>query len=115
MTHPVLDLGEGLFDGIEVRRIGRREPEACACSFDGASDGSRLVATEIVHDDDVAGLEDGHQLLFDIGAKALTVDRSVKDTRCCQPVVSQGTEECQGAPVTMRRKRPQTRALVPSL
>jgi hypothetical protein len=28
----------------------------------------RLVATEIVHDDDVAGLEDRNELLLDIGA-----------------------------------------------
>lgn len=57
------------------------------------------------------GLEGGNQLLFDVGAKAYAVDRTVEDTGRCQPVASQGTEECQGAPVAVRRKCPQTLSL----
>jgi len=69
------------------------------------------MTAKIIHDDDVAWLEDRNQLLFHIGAKALAVDRPVKDTGCGQPVVPQRTEECQRAPVAVRRKRPQTLAL----
>lgn len=68
------------------------------------------MAAEIVHDDDVARLEHRNQLLFDIGAKALAVDRSVEDTWCSQPILTQGSKECQRAPVAVRRKRPQTLA-----
>lgn len=49
MTHPVLYPREGLFDRVDVRQIGWQEPDACACGFDRASDGGRLVAGEIVH------------------------------------------------------------------
>ena len=69
------------------------------------------MAAEIVHYDDIAWLENRNQLLFDIGAKALAVDRPVEDARRYQPVVPQGTEKCQRAPVAVRRKRPQTPAL----
>ena len=53
-AHPVLDLGEGLLDRIEVGRVWRQIPEPCAGRFDEAAQGGRLVTTEIVHDDDVA-------------------------------------------------------------
>ena len=34
-AHPVLDLGECLFDGIEVGAVGRQEPEPGAGGIDG--------------------------------------------------------------------------------
>lgn len=68
------------------------------------------MAAEIVHDDDIAGPEDGNQLLLDIGAKALAVDRPVEDARRCHAIVPQCTEEGQRAPVAVWRKRSQTLA-----
>jgi hypothetical protein len=32
------------------------------------------VASEIVHDDDVAGFEDRNELLLDVGAEAFAID-----------------------------------------
>jgi len=52
-AHPMLDLGEGLFDRIEVWRVGQQIPESCAGGLDHASEFSRLVGAEVVHDDDV--------------------------------------------------------------
>jgi hypothetical protein len=52
-AHPMLDL-ESLFDRIEVWRVGRQVPEPCASGPDHAAEFGRLVAAEIVHDDDVA-------------------------------------------------------------
>ena len=54
VSHPVLDLCEGLFDGVEVGRVGRQEPELCAGAADRLADRSFLVASEVVEDDDVA-------------------------------------------------------------
>jgi hypothetical protein len=45
-AHPVLDLGEGLLDRIEVGRVWRQIPESCA-GLDQAAQGSRPVAAEI--------------------------------------------------------------------
>src|SRR5690606_5931232 len=80
ISHPVFNLGEGLFDRIKVRRIGWQEPEPRTGCFDQLSDGCRFVAAEIIHDDNVAWLEHRPQLLLDIGAEALAVHRSVEDT-----------------------------------
>lgn len=109
VSHPVLDLREGLLDRIEVRGIWREIPEAgCA---DHLADGVGFVRAEIVHDDDIARLEHGHELLLDIGAEALAIDRPVEDARGGQTIASKRTEECQCAPVTMGRKATQALAL----
>lgn len=71
---------------------------------------ARLMAAEIVHDDDVARFEHWHEQLRDIGTEALAVDRSVEDARCRQPVAAQGTEEGQRAPVPVRGEAAQALA-----
>lgn len=110
LPHPMLDLGEGLFDGIEVRRVGRQEPEPCAGSlYELAYDGG-LVRAEIIHDDDVAGLEYRHKQLLDIGAEALAVDRPVEDARRRQLVAAQSAEEGQRPPVSVRGEATQALA-----
>ena len=38
-AHPVLDLGKGLFDGVEVGGIRWQEPEPCAGGSYGRTDG----------------------------------------------------------------------------
>ena len=100
-SHPVFDLGEGLLDRVEVGRVWRQIPEPGACGADHLPDSRRLVGAEIVHDDDVAGLEHRHELLLDIGAEAVAVDRSIEDTRGSKTVEPQGAEEGQRAPVAV--------------
>jgi hypothetical protein len=95
LAHPVLDLGEGLLDRIEVGRVGRQVPEPGAGGLDRLPDSRRLVGAEIVEDDDVAWFQDWNELLFDIGAEALAVDRPVEDARCGEPVAAQRAEEGQ--------------------
>ena len=63
LAHPVLDLGEGLLDGIEVGRVRRQIPEPGIGGADHLANGSGLVGAEIVHDDDVAGFEYRYELL----------------------------------------------------
>jgi hypothetical protein len=110
VSHPVLDLREGLLDRIEVGRIWREIPEAGTGCADHLSDGVGLVRAEIVHNDDIAGLEHRHELLLDISTETRPVDRPVKDARGGQAVASKRTEECQRAPVTMGRKAAQALA-----
>lgn len=59
LAHPMLDLGEGLLDRIEVGGVFRQEPQPRPGRRDGIADGLGFVGTEIVEDDDVAGLEVG--------------------------------------------------------
>ena len=103
-THPVLDLGEGLLDRIEVGGVWRQVPEPCAGGFDQAAQGSRFMAAEIVHDDDVTRLQLRDEDLLNIGAEAFAVDRAVEQARCGETVTAQCAKECQGPPVTMWRE-----------
>ena len=96
-------LGKHLLDGIEIGTIRRQEEKVRADRTNGLAHGVALVAAEIVHDDDVAGLERRHEELLDIGFEAFAVDRSIKDARCVDPVVPQGREECEGLPMPVRR------------
>lgn len=112
-SHPVLDLGEGLFDRIEVRRVWRQIPEPCAGSSNEAAQRSRLVAAEIVQDDDVAWLELRDEKLLNIGAEAFAVDRAVEQARCGEAVATQGAEESQRPPVAMWREAPHPLAFRP--
>src|SRR5262245_724872 len=74
-----LELGEGHLDRIEVRTIGRQEEEPCASAADSLFGLFALVAGEIVQDDDVAWLEGGGELGFDIGLEDCPVHRRVND------------------------------------
>ena len=107
MPHPVLDLGEGLLDRIEVRGVGRQEPEPGAGGLYDVPDGCGFVAAEIVHDDDVAGPQDRNELLTDIGSEAFAVDRPVEDAWRREFVAAQRTQEGQRAPVAVRGKAAQ--------
>lgn len=75
-------------------------------------DGRGFVAAEVVHDDDVAGFENRHELLLDIGPEALPIDRAVEDAGCGEPIAAKGTQECQRTPVTMWGKGPQALAFL---
>ena len=81
-AHPVLDFGEGLFDRIEVGGVSRQIPEPGADGFNQAAQDNRLVAAEIVHDDDVARVKLRNENLLDIGAEAFAVDWAVEQARC---------------------------------
>jgi hypothetical protein len=96
-------LGEHLLDRIEIGTVGRQEEKPRADSADGPAHGMALVAAEIVHDDDIAGLERRHEELLDIGFEAFAIDWSIKDARRVDPVVPQGGKECKCLPMPVRR------------
>jgi hypothetical protein len=97
------ELGEDLLDRVEVGRVGRQEEELGAGGADGSTNGFAFVATEIVHDDDVALLERGHEDLLDIGQEAPAVDRTVDDAGRVDPVRPQCRQEGQRPPFAERR------------
>lgn len=96
------ELGEGLFDWIEVWRVGRQVTKHSSCFFDQAAHIFALVRTEIVHDDDVALLKRRDERLSDIGLEALGVHRSVENHRRRQTIDAQAGGECGDLPVAMR-------------
>ena len=107
LSGEMLELGEHLLDRVEVRRVWRQEDELGADAADGAPHGKTFVATEIVHDDDVARCEGRQEELLNIGGEALAVDRSVEDKGRIDPVAAQGCKEGQRAPFAERCLRQQ--------
>lgn len=74
----MLDLCEGLFDGVQVGAVRRQEEELGADGTDGAADGLAFVAAEIVEHDNIARLKGWDEELLDIGAELLPIDRPLK-------------------------------------
>ena len=101
LSQPVLELGEELLDRIEVGRVFRQEEALGAGLSDGRPHGLALVRAEIVHDDDVAGLEGGHEHGLDIEAEALAVDRPVDEPWRGDGIVAQCSQERHGLPVAV--------------
>lgn len=102
LPHPVFDLGEGLFDRIEVGRVWRQVPEPGASRLDHLPDSSRLVASEIVENDDIALAQGWQENVLHVTAEAFTVDRAVEDAGCRELVMAERAEECEGTPVPVR-------------
>ena len=69
LSHEVFEFGEHLFDRIEIGTVGREEQEPCSGTLDDLPDRVALVAAEVVHDDNVAGVEASEQDLLDIALK----------------------------------------------
>jgi hypothetical protein len=97
-----LQLGEELFDWVEVRRVGRQEHDARAACLDRLSDADDLVAAEVVSQNDVADLQSWGEELLDPGTECDTVDGAVQDQRRHDPVTAQPGKEGRCAPMPVR-------------
>ena len=91
----------------------RQVPEPCAGGPDEGAECSRLVAAEIVHDDDVTRLKLRNENLLNIGAEAFAVDWAVEQAGCSEAVAAQGAKECQRPPMTVWREAPHSLAFWP--
>ena len=102
LAQQVLELGEYLFDGVQVGRVFWQEEQLGGGCADELAHGSALVAAEIVHDHDVAGLQGRDEDLLDVGSKAVAVDWAIENPWSVDPVVAQRGQEGRGLPVAVR-------------
>lgn len=102
LAEEALELGEEQLDGVQVRRVFGQEDQLGASRSDSLADGLALVASEVVHDDDVAGLERWGEDLLDINPEPLAVYRPVEKPGCLDPVVAQRGQKRHGLPTTIR-------------
>jgi hypothetical protein len=84
-SQQMFELGEDLFDRVEIGAIGRQEEQPCAGSPDRGTNGSALVAAEIIQDDDVAWPKRWDENFFDVETEGLAVDRTVENLRSLGP------------------------------
>ncbi len=98
-----LELGESHLDRIEVWRIGRQIEQLCADSFDPFANAVDLMSRQVVHDDDVALGQAGHEEFFDINEEGRAIHWSVQDERRNQAIAPQAGGECRCFPMTPGR------------
>lgn len=67
VTEQSFELGEDLFNRIEIRGVGRQETQGGPHPRKGCPHGRTLVAAQVVHNDDIARGKRRQQTLFDIG------------------------------------------------
>ena len=103
VTHEVLELGEDLFDWIEIGTVGWQEDQMSPDPADCLSCCLSFVAAEIVQDHNVARGQCRDEHLLHIGREDVTIDRSINDPRCVDAVVTQRCDEGQRLPVPMGR------------
>ena len=101
VTEQGFELGEDLFNRVEIRGVRRQEAQGGPHPLKGRPHGRTLVAAQIVHNDDIAGGEGRQQTLFDIGQEAGAVERAIEDTRSGNPVVAQRRHQGQRVPVAV--------------
>lgn len=80
-----LEFGERLFDGIEVRAVGRQAEHLCSLRLDRFSNAADLVGWEVVHDHHVDGFKDWDQDTAHIDQERLTIHGAVEDHGATSP------------------------------
>lgn len=96
------ELGEELFDRVEIWTVGRKVDQNCTPSFDGFSHAGNLVNGDIVHEHDVTSFQGWSEYLFDVGAERLAVHRAFEHERRRHAVVAQRGDQCPGLPVAVQ-------------
>src|SRR5690348_12450556 len=61
-----LEFGERLFDGREIRRVGRQKQQATAASFNGLLDPRSQVDRKVIQHHNLSWAQAGSQELLDI-------------------------------------------------
>ena len=89
----------GLKSGL---RAGREGGQARAGGLDRGADAGPLVAAEVVHGNDVAGPQFGHEDLVHASLESDTVDRSVEHHGRDHAGIAQGGDEDRRLPVAVR-------------
>ena len=106
----MFEFGEGLFDGIEVRAVGRQVADFSTDGFDGPSDFRAVVGRQVVHDDDIAGMECRHQLLLHVSHEQVTIHGAINDHGRCHSRGPQRRDKSGGLPMAMRHSVDETLA-----
>ena len=84
---------EGHFDGIEVRAVRRQEQHPCSLGSHDALCLEAFVAGQIVENDDIARVQAGRKLGFDVSIKDRPVHRCIYDPGGNKAVAPQACHE----------------------
>ena len=101
----MFELGEDLFDWIEIWAVGWQEQEMRADCTDRTFGGFAFMGAKIVEDDNVTSYQCRHEYLAHIGREDIAIDRPVDHPRRIDAVMAQGGNEGQRLPVAMWHAR----------
>src|ERR1700751_1594806 len=73
-----LQLGKRLFDGRQVRRVGRQKQQATATRFKGLLDTRSQMNREIIQDHDLPGAQAGGKELLHVELKSTAISGSIQ-------------------------------------
>ena len=97
-----LELGIGLFDGVQVRTVGRQEQEPASSSAQRCCSLLVPVGAEIVEDHGRSGAERGRELGLDIGGERGAVHRALDYPGRDQAILREAGDEGLRAPFPER-------------
>lgn len=89
----MLQFGERLLDGVEVRAVGRQENELATAGFDAFAHRVALVDLAVVQDDRLAGAQVGAKRPFKPTDKRLAVGGPLDGGRSDNPLAPHGGEQ----------------------
>ena len=72
-SHALFEFGPGLFDRIEVRRVGRQIEQGCPASLDTLAHAVDLVSAEIVHHEHMTGAQFWAEHVVEISEEHLAI------------------------------------------
>lgn len=81
-----LELGEFIFDRVEIRAVGRKEEEPRSNCLYGLAYRGAFVDGQVFEDYDIAGLQRRHEYLPGVGNEPLAGHRSVKNIGADMPL-----------------------------
>jgi hypothetical protein len=101
-SHALFEFGPGLFDRIEVRRVGRQVEQRCTASLDPVAYALDLVGAEVVHDYHVARPQLRAKHVVQVSQEDLAVGGGFDGHRGQHAVVVHRTQDGQHLPVAAR-------------
>ena len=99
------ELGENLFDWVEVGAVGREVAQRRAGPLDHFLDARDFVGGKIVHHDDIAGAQGWDEKMLDISQEARAIHRPIKHTGRGDPIMTKRGNECCCHPMAVRDGR----------
>jgi hypothetical protein len=103
LAQQVLELGEDLFDWIEVGTVGRQKQHSRASRADGLRYGLAFMAAQIVEDDEIARSQGWNEDLFDMARQSLGPQPGEEGRRFTMAVGNARREPPFRAPTAQRR------------
>ncbi len=95
------EFGEHHLDRIEIGAVRRQEEQMGSCLSDGLACLLSFVASEIIKDNDVTGLQSWCQGLLDPGGEGRSIDGAIEHQGSDDPVMAQARQKGQSFPMAV--------------